>query len=212
MFAKFRSRLGRSAIRSVKNDILNSRVKASANLNVNLRVCSRLCFSTENKPSPELADLPTEELEKLVRKDLLVRPKLRISDILAIKDAKLFTISQDATITEAISHLVKQSVSCCLTVDDNGEVSGIFTARDVLKFIQNTHINSAIKNRGQQKKATADAMLSPRISDITVKKEKLVYCSPDDTVRHCREIMFQLRIRNLPVLVKNECLGIVSIP
>jgi CBS domain-containing protein len=144
--------------------------------------------------------------------DLLVRPKLRISDILAIKDGTLFTISQDASIDEAISHIVKQSVSCCLTLDGNGEVSGIFTARDILRFIHNTNNNNGSKHRGgQNSKMTANEMLSPPISEITVKKEKLVYCSPDDTVRQCREIMFQLRIRNLPVLSKNELLGIVSI-
>ena len=143
------------------------------------------------------------------RSDLPVRPKLRISDILAIKDGSLFTISEDASIDEAISHVVKQNVSCCLTVDSKGEVSGIFTARDILKFIHNTNIS---KNRvGQNSKMAANEMLSPPVSDITVKKEKLVYCSPDDTVRQCREIMFQLRIRNLPVLSNNELLGIVSI-
>jgi CBS domain-containing protein len=31
-------------------------------------------------------------------------------------------------------------------------------------------------------------------------KEKLVYCSTTDSVRRCREIMFQCKIRNLPVI------------
>jgi CBS domain-containing protein len=155
---------------------------------------------------------PLELSNSKPRSDILVRPKLRISDILAMKDGSLFTISEDATIDEAISHVVKQNVSCCLTLDCNGEVSGIFTARDILKFIQSTKSNGGGRNRGGQNcKMLANEMLSPTVSDIIVRKEKLVYCSPDDTVRQCREIMFQLRIRNLPVIVNNELLGIVSI-
>lgn len=170
-------------------------------------------YSTSQEPQkqPETLEI-LNSFDQKTRSDLLVRPKLRISDILAIKDGSLFTISQDSTVDEAISHVVKQNVSCCLTLDSNGEVSGIFTARDILKFIHNTNNNNGSKNRGgQNSKMTANEMLSPPISDITVKKEKLVYCSPDDTVRQCREIMFQLRIRNLPVLVNNELVGIVSI-
>lgn len=160
---------------------------------------------------PNIAEL-TNLANQKIRSDLPVRPKLRISDILAIKHGSLFTISEDASIDEAISHVVKQNVSCCLTLDSKGEVSGIFTARDILKFIHNANISNGSKNRGgQNSKIGATEMLSPPVSDITVKKEKLVYCSPDDTVRQCREIMFQLRIRNLPVLSNNELLGIVSI-
>ena len=175
---------------------------------ISLRNSSTLAEPRKNSETLDASNSPDQK----VRSDLLVRPKLRISDILAIKDGSLFTISQDATIDEAISHVVKQNVSCCLTLDSNGEVSGIFTARDILKFIHNTNNSNGSKTRGgQNSKMTANEMLSPPVSDITVKKEKLVYCSPDDTVRQCREIMFQLRIRNLPVLVNNELLGIVSI-
>lgn len=163
---------------------------------------------THQPNSPELSSVASQ----IPRSDILVRPKLRISDILARKDGSIFTISEDATIDEAISHVVKQNISCCLTLDCNGEVSGIFTGRDILKFIQSTKSNGGPKNRaGQSSKMTANEMFSPTVSDIIIRKEKLVYCSPDDTVRQCREIMFQLRIRNLPVIVNNELLGIVTI-
>lgn len=176
------------------------------------------CFSEINRESAQVEEIPSaveltkETVNQKTRSDAPIRPKLRISDILAIKDGTLFTISENATIDEAISHVVEQNVSCCLTLDGNGEVSGIFTARDILKFLNNTkHHNGGKRGPGQTSKPNVNEMLSPPVSDIIVKKEKLVYCSPDDTVRQCREIMFQLRIRNLPVLVNDELLGIVSI-
>jgi CBS domain-containing protein len=152
------------------------------------------------------------EHEPILKTDLLTKPKLRVSDILAIKDGTLFTMSDEGTIDEAISHIVKQNMHCCLTLDAAGEVTGIFTARDILKYVHNTkNTDGNNKNSKNRSKSTANELLSNKISDIIVRKEKLVYCSPDDTVRQCREIMFQLKIRNLPVIVKNECLGVISI-
>jgi CBS domain-containing protein len=36
-----------------------------------------------------------------------------------------------------------------------------------------------------------------------------VFCSPTDLVSRCREIMFQLRIRHVPVIHNGEVVGIV---
>ena len=38
------------------------------------------------------------------------------------------------------------------------------------------------------------------VADVMTPREKLVYCSPSDSVRRCREIMFQCKVRNLPVI------------
>ena len=38
------------------------------------------------------------------------------------------------------------------------------------------------------------------VADVMTPREKLVYCSPTDTLRRCREIMFQCKVRNLPVI------------
>eukprot|EP01033_Poteriospumella_lacustris_P006903 gene6903-4972_t len=55
-----------------------------------------------------------------------------------------------------------------------------------------------------------DLLHHTKITDVMTKREKLVYCSPNDSVKHCREIMFQLKIRNLPVLDGNNIRGIVT--
>jgi CBS domain-containing protein len=180
------------------------------------RKCSfippKIYFS--NSPNDwDSSNAPVIEHEPILKTDLLIKPKLRISDILAIKDGSLFTVSDTATVAEAISHIVQQNMHCCLTLDAAGEVTGIFTARDILKYVHSTQHNNSegSKNSKNRSKTTANELLSHKISDIIVRKEKLVYCSPDDTVRQCREIMFQLKIRNLPVIVNNECLGVISI-
>ena len=144
--------------------------------------------------------------------------RLRISDILATKNDSQFTMSHDLSIEDAVIHLSEQRLASCVTLDKNGEVSGIFTARDILR-----HLYNKIKSSHTSKQAiapvdgvksritAASQFLSAPLLEIITKKEKLVYCSPMDTVRKVRELMFQCRVRNIPVIEKNELLGMVSI-
>ena len=155
-----------------------------------------------------------------------MQKQARIADILAqIQDRSKFTVSDKTSIEGALAHLVEQQLASCLTLNAKGEVSGLFTARDILRFIHenkrvqggpissNNNSNGSSSNNSNSihngGKGIRD-LLSPPISDIATRKEKLVYCSPSDTVRKCREIMFQLHIRHLPVIENGEVLGVVS--
>jgi CBS domain-containing protein len=122
------------------------------------------------------------------------RTKLRVADIIKSIEDKEFNISQQASISDAINHLVAAKLSSALVIAADGAVAGIFTARDLLKCINE---NSAT---GAQSKSLVDYLKNTKISEIMTKREKLVYCSPSDSLNRCREIMFQCKIRNLPVI------------
>jgi CBS domain-containing protein len=130
------------------------------------------------------------------------QPKRRIQDILLNKNQREYTISQSKTVGEAISFLVEKNLSSALVLAEDNSLIGIFTARDILRYI---HSHGETYRNGQAK------ALQSSILQVTTKREKLVYCSPTDSVKRCREIMFQLKIRNIPVLDKGEVLGIVTI-
>ena len=138
---------------------------------------------------------------------LAILAQSRVADILALQktERSKFTISQDLSIENALAHLVDKRIAACLTIDSQGSISGLFTARDILKFIYRQSTGQGAANG-----KSVHALLSPPISNITTKKEKLIYCSPNDTVRKCREIMFQMHIRRLPVIENEELLGVVS--
>ena len=68
-------------------------------------------------------------------------------------------------------------------MEKDGTVAGVFTTRDVLRYMDKL---GATDHSG---KASA---LNKTVSDLMTKKDKLVYCSPSDTIRKCREIMFQV--------------------
>lgn len=86
-------------------------------------------------------------------------------------------------------------------MNKKGEVSGIFTARDILRFIHSVPGTNGIKS---------SKVFSTTVKDLMKPKEQLVYCSPNDSVRRVREMMFQLKIRNIPVIDNNEVHGIVT--
>lgn len=167
-----------------------------------------------------------------------VRTKLRVADVLKAADhQKKFSLPSEATIADAMAHLVKQKLSSSLIIDkQDGSIAGIFTARDLLKSIcdhtstfhppaatnptptpnaNNATPPTTTTTTPPTKLADAfphtefsqqviDFMNNTKITDIMTKREKLVYCSPSDSLSHCREIMFQCKIRNLPIIDSNN--------
>ena len=138
------------------------------------------------------------------------RPKLRLGDLLSNKRSGKFTFPMDKTVGEAISHLVEENMGSSLAVDSKGELSGIFTARDILRFLHTKGAASSYFSGSSSSMGGKEKALSCKVKDIMVKKDKLIFCSPSDTVRRCRETMFQHKIRTVPVLEGGEVLGIIT--
>jgi protein phosphatase PTC7 len=142
-----------------------------------------------------------------------------------IDNSKVFTISQEATISDAVAHLVQQKISATLVIDrKDGSIVGIFTARDLLKCIceyQNHHHPSAPATASSSfsdpeshvtfSKQAVEYINKTKITEIMTPRDRLVYCSPNDSLSRCREIMFQCKIRNLPIIdSSNTVKGILT--
>jgi CBS domain-containing protein len=130
-----------------------------------------------------------------------VKPQLRVRDVLALKDHVGYTILDTSTINDAITHLTQQHATSTLAVDSQGDVSGIFTAWDIIRFLH--------EKGGSDSSSKTNAMKS-MVSEMMTKKERMIYCSPDDSIKQCREIMFSMRISNLPVFEYGEVFGIIT--
>lgn len=124
----------------------------------------------------------------------------KIQDILTSRPASCYTIKETASVHEAISHLVQNNLGSSLTIDSTGKITGVFTARDLLKKMH----QHGIDTQGQPK------ALSIPLKEVYTRREKMIFCTPSDTVRHCRETMAQCRIRNLPVIDNGVVLGIIT--
>ena len=60
---------------------------------------------------------------------------MRASNILAMKHSRVFAMPETVTVSEAISNMAVQNITSALVVDEKEEVQGIFTSRDLLRYL-----------------------------------------------------------------------------
>jgi CBS domain-containing protein len=112
--------------------------------------------------------------------------------ILKTKGDRVWKISRDATVLEALQ-LMAEKQTGSVVVMDGDRVAGIFTERDFARKVGVHEIKpSTIK--------VSEVMTSDL---ITVARE--------DSINRCMEIMTDKHIRHLPVTENGQLVGIVSI-
>lgn len=99
-------------------------------------------------------------------KDLVADGRLRVSAVLSNRPVKTFTISHKSTIDEAISHLVQKQIGSSLVLNDENEIVGIYSSRDILRFIHNCHENGRLGKVGA---------LTASVTVAMTKKDKMVF-------------------------------------
>ncbi len=115
-----------------------------------------------------------------------------VHHILDKKDKTVITISPDATVQEAIEIMAKKTISA-LPVVVKGKVTGIISERD--------YIRKAAPNRLLPWEIRVDEIMT---SDVisTIRTE---------SIHTCMTTMSKNRIRHLPVIEKEQLIGIISI-
>ena len=109
------------------------------------------------------------------------------------KNRKIWTISKDQSVRQALIIMSEKNISAIIIVDNNDFPIGIFSERDYARKI-------ILKG-----KSSKDTLL-----DEVMTKE-LITITRDYKVDQCMEIMNEKRIRHLPVLEKQKIVGIISI-
>lgn len=128
-------------------------------------------------------------------------PLFKVEDIIANRPCET-PINMQASISEAITHLYEIKSTSSLVIDDNNDLAGLFTSTDIIKYM---HL-SGVKSRLGKERSLTDS-----IADMMTPREKLIHCSPSDSLDRCREMMFQLKLQHLPVIDNGEFLGIISL-
>ena len=105
---------------------------------------------------------------------------------------EISTITPDASVLDAITLMATKGIGAVLVVQDS-KVVGILSERDYTRKIA----------------------LMQRTSDLTTVAEimtgKVLSVLPTNTVDECLELMTERHIRHLPVLDKENLIGIISI-
>ena len=118
-----------------------------------------------------------------------------IADVLRGKTAgsTLATTTPSATVAELLDLLARFNVGALPVVDDEQQLVGIVSERDVVRQLH---------ERGHD-------LLDARVGDIM--SADVVTCSPRDRAADLARVMTDRRIRHLPVCDESGLVGIVSI-
>ncbi len=118
---------------------------------------------------------------------------MQVRDVLKAKGARVISIENTATVTEAVARLVQNNIGSLPVTDAEGRLTGIFSERDVLR---------GIHNRGEGfGKTQVSAVMTPNP----------VTCHLDDDVNDVMGAMSERRIAKVPVLDGDRLVGIVSV-
>jgi CBS domain-containing protein len=116
----------------------------------------------------------------------------KVWQILKVKGNQVWTISQDASVLDALKLMAEKEIGSLIVMDDK-KVVGIFTERD------HARKGALIGKQPQETK----------IKEVMTKN--LVTVHPNQSVNECMAIMTERRIRHLPVFEGENLVGIVSI-
>jgi CBS domain-containing protein len=114
---------------------------------------------------------------------------LRVEDVMV---KEVVTVDENFTVKEAAEIMNKFEIGCLIGVR-KGKAMGILTERDVLKRV-------VAQGRDASKTKVKDAMTSP-----------LVIAEPDMDLAEAVKLMFQMKIKKLPVVDGKRLVGLVSL-
>ncbi len=118
---------------------------------------------------------------------------MSVAEILASKGHAVVTVKPTDTLEDVSTILAKNKIGAVMVLDNNGDVCGISSERDIVRLIAENG---------------ADA-LEKSISQCMTKK--IVSCEETATINQAMEQMTEGRFRHLPVMKKGKLLGIISI-
>jgi CBS domain-containing protein len=116
---------------------------------------------------------------------------MKASEIM-VKDVVTLTMDENTSAMDAARIMNREGIGCLIAVH-HGEVVGILTERDLLKRI--------VEECMDPKQA--------RVSEIMTKE--VVVGSPDLQLVEATRLMFEKRIKKLPIVDKNGLVGLITL-
>ena len=117
---------------------------------------------------------------------------MRIDELLEKKGLSVETISTSEKLVSAIGKMNEKHIGALITVEENGDIAGILSERDLLMVCSNCAPDITVKE-----------LMTPKSKLITLKME--------DTLRTAMKMFTEKKIRHLPVLEGEKLAGIISI-
>jgi len=106
--------------------------------------------------------------------------------------ATIYTVNSTDSVLDALKAMAKANTGSIL-VSEDGKIVGIFTERDYAR-------QGEVKGRSAKDTVVGDLMT-----------RQMVLVKPETTLEECAELMGKYKIRHLPVLDKENIVGMISI-
>ena len=108
---------------------------------------------------------------------------------------KVYTVKQSASAYDAIARLDELKVGSLLVINNDDEIVGILSERDILYKCYNSGI----------------ALTEQKIENLMTPKDQLIIGKIDDDTKYLRNLMTEKRIRHIPIVDEsNNLVGIIS--
>ncbi len=117
---------------------------------------------------------------------------MKVSNILQVKGNKVFSVTGDVTVYEAIKVMGEKNIGALLVMG-NDKMSGILSERDYARKI-------VLKGKSSRETLVKEIMT-----------EEVLTVSSADTIEKCMAIMTEKHIRHLPVVDNDKVVGMISI-
>lgn len=117
---------------------------------------------------------------------------MSIKNILEAKSNAILSLEESETVLSAVKKMNESGVGSIIVMD-KGELSGIFTERDLLKVCAKNH----------------DKLDNIPLKDVMTKNLTVANCN--DTVDDILSTMITKKFRHMPVMDENKILGLISI-
>jgi CBS domain-containing protein len=118
---------------------------------------------------------------------------MTIASVLREKGNTIVSVRPEAPVMELVAMIASRRIGAVLVLDENGELVGIASERDVVKAL-------ASKGPGIASLHAADIM-TRTVTTVT----------PQTTINEAMELMDRGYFRHLPVLDQGKLLGIISV-
>ena len=115
-----------------------------------------------------------------------------VKQLLETKGQKIWSITPDASVYEAIEQMNDHGVGALLVMEGE-KLTGVISERDYAR-------KTILKGRSSKTTPVRDIMT-----------RKVIYISPKQTLEECMALMTNKRVRHLPVFVGEKLIGIISI-
>lgn len=116
-----------------------------------------------------------------------------VADLIKRKGGDVYSVTANEPVTTAVALLCAKRIGAALVLDDDGNVAGILSERDLVRAMNRF-------GRDMFDKKVGDLMTAP-----------VVTCAPADPVAAIMGMMTAQRFRHVPVVEESALVGMISI-